>query len=314
MKPFKLFFNHVVYKRKISFWLLLFSWGVASHTPIFGGVLVTTSKMVELGELTEEADQVLLQIPDGSINYRKDVLLWYSLDTQIDTLLKAARLAQSQDNTEIAVILFQQSAKRETDTRIEAELALEEISQQVYNKAANVERDPKVVAEEKLAQAKRLLEHANNLEKMEHLKSENVASSGGGGGKGGGGKGGGGHPPPPPSKGGGGGNSKQSSGAFDLKKLDKETAAAARAEAKKLTAEANKILATIKAQDTNPKEVKQKGKPREAIQPQRGWTGGDMLANGIVAGVVILIVFSIFCGIVGKPPQPHVPYDQRDVE
>ena len=84
--------------------------------PLPAGVLVTIKSEAEIGNLTENETGVSLQVQSGAVQFRKEILLWYSVQPEIDTLFKAAKKAAADGNMAAAKALFDLSMVREPAT------------------------------------------------------------------------------------------------------------------------------------------------------------------------------------------------------
>jgi hypothetical protein len=108
----------------LIFAVLALAWCVSSPA----GVLLTKKSEVEIGTLTENETGVALQVQGGAVQFRKEVLLWYSVQPDIDTLLKAGKKAAADGNASAAKLLFNLSITRETATADQARAEIENLS------------------------------------------------------------------------------------------------------------------------------------------------------------------------------------------
>ncbi len=130
------------------------------------GVILTNTGQAETGTLIETGDVLTLQSPFGSVTFKKETVAWYSLDNDVNTLLKGAQKARSDDNTAAAMKLFEQSATREPATQSQANQELQSLRDKaiaVATTASEPRGDPyaNYSPEEKIARGKQMIENGN---------------------------------------------------------------------------------------------------------------------------------------------------------
>ncbi len=103
---------------------------------VHAGALLTKSRQHALGPLVEGESSVSLQLPNGAVDYKKEVLMWYTADHDVDTLLKAAHRAYSDGNFQAALVLFERSAAQEPETQFQAQSELQSLRDAVDHAAA----------------------------------------------------------------------------------------------------------------------------------------------------------------------------------
>jgi len=136
------------------------------------GALYTKSKQAEIGTVVESESSVSLQSQFGAVDYKKENLVWYSIDPAIDTFFKAAQKAKEANNDEAAIALFNVSAAREPATQVQAQSesqVLQLATATVPATAASTpEPDPKT-PEEKIKRGEILIERAKALQTLTTL-------------------------------------------------------------------------------------------------------------------------------------------------
>lgn len=102
-----------------------------SIVPSFAGVLLTKSNQAEIGTLVESETAVSLQSQNGAVDYKRDTLIWYSVEREVDSFFKAGQKALSEGNLQVARILFEKSVDKETTTQIQAQSELETLKKEL---------------------------------------------------------------------------------------------------------------------------------------------------------------------------------------
>jgi len=147
-----------------------------SVLPCRAGVLLTKTKQAQTGSLTDAGATLTLQSSFGNIAYKKEDLLWYCVDRDIDTLFKAGQKARSDGNLPASLELFAQSATKEPTTQLQAQQELQGMrAQTVESTLATPEAgggDPYVnfSGEEKVARGKQMIQ--NGKDQLEQLKNK----------------------------------------------------------------------------------------------------------------------------------------------
>src|SRR4051812_18838855 len=118
-KLFKLFLKSIS-RRNVGLLSALIVF-VSFSSPLFAGVLVGKDKAIKFGNIVEGQNDLSLQTQNGASSYPKESVLWYSLENDIDTFLKAGRKAKSDGQVQAATILLQQSLVDESFTKEEAQ-------------------------------------------------------------------------------------------------------------------------------------------------------------------------------------------------
>lgn len=96
---------------------------------LFAGVLLMKDKEAKMGTLVESANTVSLQTQYGTVDYEKEVLLWYSAEQDIDTFFKAAQRARAEGNVKAAMILFEVSLAKENAFQLQAAKELSDLKE-----------------------------------------------------------------------------------------------------------------------------------------------------------------------------------------
>jgi hypothetical protein len=251
-------------------------WGcISSHA----GVLLTKSNQAEVGNLLESETSISLQSQFGAVDFKKDNLLWYSIDKDVDSFLKGARKAQSDGNTEASLHLYGLSVSKEPATKMQAqqELQVLELStKKVPNTNAIPSPDaPPVTAEDKIKRGEQMVQNGKYLQSQTFIDKRVQAEN---------------------------------------KKLaDKNVA-----EGQKLIDEGKKELEAVKAQQVAEAAVAQqvaeqkkeeekkvevaKQERQELLKPIE-WTDTEVYVNYGTAAVLILAVFFAFWQITMKEPK-----------
>ncbi len=156
-----------------------------STLPCHAGVLLTKTKQTQTGALTDAGATITLQSSFGNIAYKKEDLLWFSLDRDIDTLFKAAQKARGEGNAPAALELFTQSAAKEPVTQTQAQQELQTIRAQALEKTATTAEaatggDPYInySPEQKITRGKQMIENGNT--QLKQLESKPKPSDNGG--------------------------------------------------------------------------------------------------------------------------------------
>jgi nucleoredoxin len=89
------------------------------------GVVVTNSRQVQVGEVSDAGDSVAVRGPFGLMAFRKGTVKWFSVEPAIDSLLKAGYAAQAAGEELVALHLFMLSQEQETATRAQARAAID---------------------------------------------------------------------------------------------------------------------------------------------------------------------------------------------
>ena len=144
-------------------------------SPLFAGVILTKNRQAEMGVLVESSKAIALQSQYGAVDFKKDYLLWYSTEVAMDTLLKAARKARTDGNTQAAMILFDLSLSKEPDTKLEAQNEMDALEKELIRRLTSSDSTPHDFRnpEEKIARAREMIDHANVfLNKTTYLNSQ----------------------------------------------------------------------------------------------------------------------------------------------
>jgi hypothetical protein len=138
----------------------------------FAGVLLTKNKQAEVGSLIESDTSISLQSQFGAVDFKKENLIWYSIDKEIDSLLKAAQKAREEGNNEGAMALYAVSAEREPSTKSIAiqesqvlKLATQK-SPEISNTLASATEVVPNSPEDKIKRGQQLVDSAKNLKSL----------------------------------------------------------------------------------------------------------------------------------------------------
>jgi len=151
--------------------------------PLSAGVLLTKGRQAEVGILVESETALSLQSQSGAVNFKKDVLLWYALEKEIDTLFKAAQKAQAQGNNQVTMILYELSAAREPATQPQAQAELEGLRAAIIHamtsgvsvKVAGAEEA--LSPEEKVMRGQQIIENGKALLERKHIDPKLAAET-----------------------------------------------------------------------------------------------------------------------------------------
>lgn len=142
---------------------------VCSSLP--AGVLLTKRSEVQIGTLTENETSVSLQVEaTGAVQFKKELLLWWSVQPEIDTLLKAGKKAVADGNRPAAKILFELSAGREAATASQARAELDTLDKEPPTAAPPVspaaqpgDITDNLSPEDKIARGRQMIENGKQL-------------------------------------------------------------------------------------------------------------------------------------------------------
>jgi tetratricopeptide (TPR) repeat protein len=148
------------------------------------GVLVSKTRQVEAGPLTEGGDSLTLQGQYGSTQFKKSSLIWYSVDSSVNSLLAGGKKALSEGNEEAALILFEASLNREPVTKGEAYSLIQRVkatanarvAEQIAKTRTAIEQAPPlpgetetISPEEKIRRGEALLESGRQMKSQTHI-------------------------------------------------------------------------------------------------------------------------------------------------
>lgn len=238
------------------------------------GVLLTRAKQAEIGTVVESENAVSFRLANGAANFPKNSLLWYSTESDIDTLLKAARRAKADGNNEAAMILYLLSAERENATKAQSLAEWELLNKTLL--AGTAAQTPGVAsapaieaslgAEEKIARGRQMIQNGKETLAKSHMPGFSEGLSGAG---------------------------KSGTGSESIANRNI-------AEGERLVAEGEKELAERQARQeaeaARQREAQEVvAQSHQAIQgsPHMGeWTTEEKMANAGAAGVFILVVLA----------------------
>lgn len=231
-----------------------------------GGAVLTRAGQASLGPLVEGESSVSLQVANGAVEYRKEMLLWYTTDADVDSLLKAARKARDENRAPAALALYALSLAQELATSEEARAEALALRASITNQAAvtaatNAPAAPSLVTpEDKVAQGTRMVEGGKDV-----LAAGKIDP--------------------------------------DLAAAAHDTARKNIAEGERLVAEGQKEIAEKQAKAAA--ETASREEPRTAASPPiaSSWTKEDLLANGAVALFVAILIFSSLHRIAMREPK-----------
>lgn len=232
-----------------------------------GGAVLTRAGQASLGTLVEGETSVSLQVSNGAVEYRKEMLLWHTTDAEVDSLLKAARKARAENRADAALALYDLSLAQEPATIEEARAEAQALRASIAHQAAvtaatNAPSAPSLVApEDKVAQGTRMIEGGKDV----------LAAA----------------------------------------KIDPGLAAAAHATAQKNIAEGERLVAEGQKEiaERHAKAAAAEAAAREenraAANPTMGssWTKEEKLANGAVALLAGILIFSSLHRIAMREPK-----------
>jgi len=151
--------------------------------PLSAGVLLTKGRQAEVGTLVESETALSLQSQSGAADFKKDMLLWYAPEKEIDTLFKAAQKAQAQGNSQVTMILYELSAAREPATQPQAQAELEglraaAIHAMTSGVSINVAgADGTLSPEEKIMRGQQIIENGREMQGKKHLDAKMAAET-----------------------------------------------------------------------------------------------------------------------------------------
>ncbi len=240
---------------------------MGASLPAWGGALLTKAKDAQVGTLVESETAVSYQSEFGTVPIQKDMLMWYSMDKEVDTLFKAGQKAKADGNELAAITLFGLSATKEPATQSRAQAEVDSLRRgRVDTVAAGgsiATADPanpnaSLSPQEKIDRGKQMIEHGNTLNSAQHLDGGAGGAAAGGG--------------SPGSRAIADGTALVAEGEKELKAI--KDAELAEAERKRLEREA-----TLKAAEATAK-----------IEYVSQWTDEEKRSNAIAYGVFNLII------------------------
>ena len=228
------------------------------------GAILTKTGQASVGVLVEGATTVALQLANGAVEYRKDMLLWYTTAAEVDSLLKAGQRARVEGNFAAAFTLFDQSVAREDATQAQARTEIEALRTSIANQVATAtatnapSAPPLVTPEDKIARGALMMDGASNILAAPFLDANNAAIAHG----------------------------------VANKNL---------AEGNRLVAEGQKELTEQQAKVAAEATRRQEVQAAAAVKP--GWSQEEKLANGAVAVFLAILVFSSLHRIASREPK-----------
>ncbi len=110
--------NHDSMRPRLSrSWVVFVGLALLAAAELDAGAVVTKTKKASVGALRATAEGVQLKTKYGWVTYSLDEVLWFTAESRVTTLYRAAYVAHKQGKPRIARLLLELSVKREPQTR-----------------------------------------------------------------------------------------------------------------------------------------------------------------------------------------------------